>query len=201
MRDCMAREASPYNSRGRPCSRRDSRVRAVAERTSCSDRTSPIRPTSTRSSTASGPARPTPTSPSTSASSRRGATPTPTCSTASRTSSRASWAAPATARASRPAAAPASTASRWPSAASSASPPICRATSPTGCPRRPPQKNGKRIACIGAGPASLTVANDLMPLGYEVTIFEKLGRPGGLMRSNIPAFRLPPERARRGDRR
>ena len=58
-------------------------------------------------------------------------------------------------------------------------------------PRIPPQKNGKRIACIGAGPASLTVANDLMPLGYEVTIFEKQDKPGGLMRSNIPAFRLP----------
>jgi formate dehydrogenase (NADP+) beta subunit len=53
------------------------------------------------------------------------------------------------------------------------------------------QKNGKRIGLIGAGPASLTVANDLMPLGYEVTILEKLPRPGGLMRINIPAFRLP----------
>ena len=58
-------------------------------------------------------------------------------------------------------------------------------------PTAPLQKNGKRIALIGAGPASLTVANDLMPLGYEVTIFEKLPRPGGLMRINIPAFRLP----------
>jgi len=58
-------------------------------------------------------------------------------------------------------------------------------------PRAPKQKNGKRVACIGAGPASLTVANDLMPLGYEVTIFEKWGTPGGLMRTNIPAFRLP----------
>ncbi len=58
-------------------------------------------------------------------------------------------------------------------------------------PKAPVQKNGKRIACIGAGPASLTVANDLMPLGYEVTIFEKLSVAGGLMRSNIPAFRLP----------
>jgi len=58
-------------------------------------------------------------------------------------------------------------------------------------PRAPKQKNGKRIACVGAGPASLTVANDLMPLGYEVTIFEKWGTPGGLMRTNIPAFRLP----------
>jgi NADPH-dependent glutamate synthase beta subunit-like oxidoreductase/ferredoxin len=58
-------------------------------------------------------------------------------------------------------------------------------------PVAPAQKNGKRIACIGAGPASLTIANDLAPLGYEITIFEKLAVPGGLMRSNIPAFRLP----------
>ncbi|PZN34844.1 MAG: glutamate synthase [Proteobacteria bacterium] len=58
-------------------------------------------------------------------------------------------------------------------------------------PRAPAVKNGKRIACIGAGPASLTVANDLMPLGYEVTVFEKWGAPGGLMRTNIPGFRLP----------
>jgi NADPH-dependent glutamate synthase beta subunit-like oxidoreductase len=58
-------------------------------------------------------------------------------------------------------------------------------------PKPPREKNGKRIACIGAGPASLTVASDLMPLGYEVTIFEKWQRPGGLMRTNIPAFRLP----------
>ena len=60
-------------------------------------------------------------------------------------------------------------------------------------PEIPSQKNGKRVACIGAGPASLTVANDLMPLGYEVTIFEKSSVPGGLMRSNIPSFRLPEE--------
>jgi formate dehydrogenase beta subunit len=60
-------------------------------------------------------------------------------------------------------------------------------------PRAPENKNGKRVACVGAGPASLTVANDLMPLGYEVTIFEKLDRPGGLMWTNIPQFRLPPE--------
>jgi formate dehydrogenase beta subunit len=58
-------------------------------------------------------------------------------------------------------------------------------------PRAPSTKNGKRIALIGAGPASLTVANDLMPLGYEVTIFEKQTKPGGLMRTNIPSFRLP----------
>jgi len=58
-------------------------------------------------------------------------------------------------------------------------------------PSAPLHKNGKKIALIGAGPASLTVANDLMPLGYRTTIFEKLPRPGGLMRINIPAFRLP----------
>ena len=58
-------------------------------------------------------------------------------------------------------------------------------------PKVPTKKNGKRIACIGAGPASLTVANDLAPLGYEVTILEHYGVPGGLMRTNIPAFRLP----------
>lgn len=58
-------------------------------------------------------------------------------------------------------------------------------------PKAPEVKNGKRIALIGAGPASLTVANDLLPLGYEVTIFEKNHEPGGLMRINIPSFRLP----------
>jgi len=58
-------------------------------------------------------------------------------------------------------------------------------------PKAPAQKNGKKVACIGAGPASLTVANDLVPLGYEVVIFEKLASAGGLMRTNIPAFRLP----------
>src|SRR5215204_7043444 len=58
-------------------------------------------------------------------------------------------------------------------------------------PQAPSVKNGKKVALIGAGPASLTVANDLMPLGYQVTIFEKGPRPGGLMRINIPAFRLP----------
>src|SRR5688500_6621059 len=58
-------------------------------------------------------------------------------------------------------------------------------------PQAPAQKNGKKVALIGAGPASLTVAKDLMPLGYHVTIFEKTPRAGGLMRVNIPAFRLP----------
>jgi len=56
-----------------------------------------------------------------------------------------------------------------------------------------PTPNGRRIACIGAGPASLTVANDLLPLGYAVTLFEQWAVTGGLMRSNIPSFRLPAE--------
>jgi len=58
-------------------------------------------------------------------------------------------------------------------------------------PRIPQVKNGKRVALIGAGCASLTVANDLLPLGYEVTVFEQSAEPGGLMRTNIPSFRLP----------
>ena len=60
-------------------------------------------------------------------------------------------------------------------------------------PVAPEEKNGKRVALIGAGCASLTVANDLAPLGYELVIYETLDKPGGLMRSNIPAFRLPVE--------
>jgi len=58
-------------------------------------------------------------------------------------------------------------------------------------PKAPAKKNGKRVACVGAGPASLAVANDLMQVGYDVVIFEKFAKPGGLMRTNIPAFRLP----------
>jgi len=58
-------------------------------------------------------------------------------------------------------------------------------------PKIPSEKNGKRIALIGAGPASLTVARDLLPLGYECVLFEKDRQSGGLMRTNIPSFRLP----------
>ena len=58
-------------------------------------------------------------------------------------------------------------------------------------PVAPAEKNGKKVALIGAGPASLAVANDLMPLGYECTIFEAQSVAGGLMRYNIPSFRLP----------
>jgi formate dehydrogenase (NADP+) beta subunit len=58
-------------------------------------------------------------------------------------------------------------------------------------PTAPANKNGKRIACIGAGPATLTVARDLAPLGYEITIFDADAKPGGMIRSQIPRFRLP----------
>ncbi len=59
-------------------------------------------------------------------------------------------------------------------------------------PKAPLEKNGKKIALIGAGCASLAVANDLAPLGYDCTIYESLNTTGGLMRTNIPRFRLPP---------
>lgn len=58
-------------------------------------------------------------------------------------------------------------------------------------PKIPLKKNGKRVALIGAGPASLTVANDLMPLGYQVSLFEKERKGGGAIRSSVPLFRLP----------
>jgi NADPH-dependent glutamate synthase beta subunit-like oxidoreductase len=60
-------------------------------------------------------------------------------------------------------------------------------------PQPPAENNGKKVALLGAGCASLTVANDLRPLGYDVTIFEALETTGGLMRTNIPSFRLPPD--------
>ena len=52
-------------------------------------------------------------------------------------------------------------------------------------------RTGKRVACIGAGPASLAVARDLAPLGYAVTVFDAEAKAGGFMRSQIPRFRLP----------
>ncbi|MBI1905755.1 MAG: FAD-dependent oxidoreductase [Rhodocyclales bacterium] len=58
-------------------------------------------------------------------------------------------------------------------------------------PKPPRQRNGKRIACVGGGPASLTVARDLAVLGYEVTVFDNGKTNGGMMRSQIPKFRLP----------
>lgn len=58
-------------------------------------------------------------------------------------------------------------------------------------PKAPEKKNGKKIALIGAGPASLTVARDLLLEGYEVSLFERGQKLGGMMRSDIPSFRLP----------
>ncbi|MEX2481778.1 MAG: FAD-dependent oxidoreductase, partial [Gammaproteobacteria bacterium] len=60
-------------------------------------------------------------------------------------------------------------------------------------PRKARNRNGKRVACIGAGPASLTVARDLAPLGYDVVVFDGEDRAGGMIRSQIPKFRLPEE--------
>ena len=58
-------------------------------------------------------------------------------------------------------------------------------------PKAPEKKNGKRVACIGAGPASLTVARDLALQGYQVSIFDNGKAPGGMVRTQIPKFRLP----------
>ncbi len=58
-------------------------------------------------------------------------------------------------------------------------------------PQGPFAPNGKKIALIGAGPASLTVARDLAPLGYELHLYDEQKKGGGFMRSQIPAFRLP----------
>src|SRR6187397_1949513 len=60
-------------------------------------------------------------------------------------------------------------------------------------PKRATTKNGRKIVCVGAGPASLTVARDLAPLGYEVTVFDQDPRAGGMIWSQIPRFRLPLE--------
>ncbi|MGH7158484.1 MAG: FAD-dependent oxidoreductase [Acetobacteraceae bacterium] len=58
-------------------------------------------------------------------------------------------------------------------------------------PSAPARRNGKRVALIGAGPASLTVARDLAPEGYELILFDSAARAGGMIRSQIPKFRLP----------
>ena len=60
-------------------------------------------------------------------------------------------------------------------------------------PEKPDHTNGKRVAVIGSGPAGLTCAGDLAKLGYEVTIFEALHEPGGVLLYGIPEFRLPKE--------
>jgi formate dehydrogenase beta subunit len=59
-------------------------------------------------------------------------------------------------------------------------------------PKAPRRHNGKRVALVGGGPASLTVARDLAPLGYELDLYDDQGKGGGMMRSQIPVFRLPP---------
>lgn len=58
-------------------------------------------------------------------------------------------------------------------------------------PKAPAQTNGKRIALVGGGPASLTVARDLAPLGYSIDLYDEQTFGGGFMRSQIPSFRLP----------
>ncbi|NNF21404.1 MAG: FAD-dependent oxidoreductase [Saprospiraceae bacterium] len=58
-------------------------------------------------------------------------------------------------------------------------------------PQKPFKPNGKRIALIGGGPASLTVARDLAPLGYEIHLYDEWHKGGGMMRTQIPSFRLP----------
>ena len=60
-------------------------------------------------------------------------------------------------------------------------------------PKAPETRNGRRVACVGAGPASLTVARDLAAIGYDVVVFDSDSRAGGMMRSQIPKFRLPDE--------
>ncbi|THB79153.1 MAG: glutamate synthase, partial [Desulfobulbaceae bacterium] len=60
-------------------------------------------------------------------------------------------------------------------------------------PQPPQEKNGKRIALIGGGPASLTVARDLALLGYELDLYDDQSKAGGFMRSQVPSFRLPEE--------
>src|SRR5215217_3464206 len=98
----------------------------------------------------------------------------PTWSTGSPTSSRGFSGGPATDRASRPAAA------------------ADNKGDVTGrMPEPAPALIGKKIACIGAGPASMTVARDLAPLGYEVVVYDAEAKSGGMIRSQIPRFRLP----------
>ena len=67
------------------------------------------------------------------------------------------------------------------------------ATVKTRMPKAPAKTNGKKIACVGAGPASMTVARDLAPLGYHIIVFEADPKPGGFMRTQVPRFRLPEE--------
>ena len=86
---------------------------------------------------------------------------------------------------------------RWPSATSSASSPTGRPTSgELGLPPRAPA-TGKKVACVGSGPASLTAAGDLVQKGHDVTVFEALHEIGGVLVYGIPEFRLPKDIVRR----
>ena len=67
-------------------------------------------------------------------------------------------------------------------------------------PKPAETKNGKRVALVGGGPASLTVARDLVPMGYHCVVFDQDPKSGGMMRTQIPKFRLPEIGARRGVR-
>jgi hypothetical protein len=124
----------------------------------------------------------------------------PTWSTGCRTSFPASSAAPATAPANRPVDAAASRTKRRRREAKEPVA-ICRLKRVAADYKDdirdllppPAKKNGRRVACIGAGPASLTVARDLAPLGYEVRSSTATRSAGGMMRTQIPRFRLPEE--------
>lgn len=61
-------------------------------------------------------------------------------------------------------------------------------------PKTAAEKNGKKVAVIGSGPAGLTCAGDLAKLGYDVTIFEALHAAGGVLSYGIPEFRLPKDK-------
>ncbi len=99
--------------------------------------------------------------------------------------------APATARANRPAGASASRTSRWRSAALKRVAADYKDDITARLPKPAHKKNGKRIAWSAAGPASLTVARDLAPLGYTCVVFDSDPKAGGMIRSQIPKFRLP----------
>ncbi len=67
-------------------------------------------------------------------------------------------------------------------------------------PQKAEKTNGHKVAVIGSGPAGLTCAGDLAKMGYEVTIFEALHEPGGVLAYGIPEFRLPKEKVKRRSR-
>jgi formate dehydrogenase beta subunit len=100
-------------------------------------------------------------------------------------------AAPAIARASPLAGAAASRKSRSRSAGLKARRRRLQGRHPRPLPKPPASKNGKRIALVGGGPASLTVARDLAPMGYQCVVFDQDPLSGGMMRTQIPKFRLP----------